>query len=501
MVILDGRSLKIRDLYRIADGETGIRISKRAWPGIRRAEAYIRKRLSDHKPIYGLNTGFGALAQVRIKDADLLKLQNNILLSHNSGVGPPFPERLVRAAMVLRINTLAHGHSGISPGLIRIFADLVNRGVTPVVPIKGSVGASGDLAPMAAIGLVITGNGGAHYRGRQYPARIALAKAGLKPYRLKPKEGLSLLNGTQFSTAIAALVFQEGSELMDMADISGAMSAEGLMGTDTQFDPNIFRVRPHPGAITSARNIRSLLRGSKILKKHRNCKKVQDPYSLRCMAQVHGAVRDLFGFTGRTVEIEMNSVTDNPLVFPAEDRILSGGNFHAEPIAFALDIMAIGLAEIASIAERRLFRLLDHELSGLPPFLTRNPGLNSGLMMAQTTAAALVSQNKILCHPASVDSIPTSADQEDHVSMSMNAGLKAMEVLENTKYVLAIELLCAAQAIELLRPLRTSPELEKVLGRIRKTVRFISHDRELTPAIEEIKKLIDHDAFGIKSRR
>ena len=496
MVILDGRTLKINDLYRIAGGETGIKISGRAWPGVRRAERFVRKRLSDRVPVYGLNTGFGALAQVRIADRDLIKLQNNILLSHNSGVGPPFPDRLVRAAMVLRINTLVRGHSGISPGLIRSLTAMVNRGIIPIVPTKGSVGASGDLAPMAAIGLAITGKGEAIYRGRRMPTRAALVKAGLKPYALKPKEGLSLLNGTQFSTAIAALINREGSELLDTADISGALSAEGLMGTDTQFDKNIFMLRPHPGAQTSARNIRGLLKGSKILKKHRDCKKVQDPYSLRCMAQVHGAVRDLFDFTRRTVEIEMNSVTDNPLVFPEENRILSGGNFHAEPIAFALDIMAIGLSEIASIAERRVFRLLNHELSGLPPFLTRKPGLNSGLMMAQTTAAALVSQNKILSHPASVDSIPTSADQEDHVSMSMNAGLKAMEVLDNAKYVLAIELLCAGQAIELLRPLRTSPRLGKVLNRIRKTVDFIDHDREITPEIEKIKGLIDRHSLS-----
>jgi len=491
MVILDGRNLKINDLDRIARGETGVRISPRAWTGIRRAERFVRKRISERVPVYGLNTGFGALAQVRIDDRDLLKLQNNILLSHNAGVGPPFPERFVRAAMVLRINTLVRGHSGVSPALIRSLAAMLNRNLIPVVPTQGSVGASGDLAPMAAIGLVITGRGEALYRGRRLPARAALFRAGLKPYTLKPKEGLSLLNGTQFSTGIAALVNREGSDIMDTADICGALSVEGLKGTDSQFDENIFRVRPHPGARTAARNIRQLLRGSKILKEHRDCKKVQDPYSLRCMAQVHGAARDLFAFSRRTVEIEINSVTDNPLIFPNLNRILNGGNFHAEPIAFCLDIMAIGLAEIASIAERRIFRLLDHELSGLPPFLTRRPGLNSGLMMAQTTAAALVSQNKILCHPASVDSIPTSADQEDHVSMSMNAGLKAREVLENTKYVLAIELLCAGQAIDLLRPLRTSPRLEKIKARIRKAAPFIDHDRELTPDIERIKGLID----------
>lgn len=490
-MILDGRTLKINDLYRIAEGETGIRISERAWPGVRRAERFVRQRLSDRVPVYGLNTGFGALAQVRIADRDLLKLQNNILLSHNSGVGPPFPDRLVRAAMVLRINTLVRGRSGVSPGLVRSLTAMVNRGVIPVVPTKGSVGASGDLAPMAAIGLATIGKGESSYLGRRMPTRAALAKAGLRPYTLKPKEGLSLLNGTQFSTAIAALVSREGNELLDIADISGALSAEGLMGTDTQFDAKIFKIRPHQGAQISARNIRDLLRGSKILKKHRDCKKVQDPYSIRCMAQVHGAVRDLFNFTRRTVETEINSVTDNPLVFPEQNQILSGGNFHAEPIAFAMDIMAIGLSEIASIAERRVFRLLDHELSGLPPFLTCNPGLNSGLMMAQTTAAALVSQNKILSHPASVDSIPTSADQEDHVSMSMNAGLKTMEVLDNTKYVLAIELLCAGQAIGLLRPLRTSPRLEKILNQIRRAVDFIDQDREITPEIEKIKGLID----------
>lgn len=491
MVTLDGRSLTIDALDRIARDKTAIRISPRVWPGVRRAAQFVRQRAHAREAIYGLNTGFGALAQLRIGDKDLLRLQENILLSHNAGVAKPFPAGLVRAAMVLRINTLIRGNSGVSAGLIRLLTAMVNRNVIPVVPTKGSVGASGDLAPMAAIGSAVIGKGEVLYRNRRMPTRVAFKIAGLKPCTLGPKEGLSLLNGTQFSAAIAALVSEEGAEILDLCDISGALSVEGLKGTARQFNANIFKVRPYPGARISARNIRELLRGSKILKEHRDCKKVQDPYSLRCMAQVHGAVRDLFAFGRKTVEIEINSVTDNPLIFPAQNLVLSGGNFHAEPIAFCLDIMAIGLAEIAAIAERRVFRLLDHELSGLPPFLAKKPGLNSGLMMAQTTAAALVGQNKILCHPASVDSIPTSADQEDHVSMSMNAGLKAMEVLENTKYVLAIELLCACQAIDLLRPLRTSPRLEGIKNRIRRAVPFLDADRELSPLIEKIKELID----------
>jgi histidine ammonia-lyase len=491
MVTLDGRSLTIDALDRIARGKTAIRISPRVWPGVRRAAQFVRQRAHVRNAIYGLNTGFGALAQLRIDDRDLLRLQENILLSHNAGVAKPFPTGLVRVAMTLRVNTLIRGNSGVSEELIRLLTAMVNQNVIPVVPTKGSVGASGDLAPMAAIGSAIIGKGEVFYRNRRMPTRVAFKKTGLKPCALGPKEGLSLLNGTQFSTAIAALISEEGSRILDLCDITGALSVEGLKGTASQFNPMIFKVRPYPGARISARNIRELLRGSKILKEHRDCKKVQDPYSLRCMAQVHGAVRDLFTFGRRTVEIEINSVTDNPLLFPAQNLILSGGNFHAEPIAFCLDIMAIGLAEIAAIAERRVFRLLDHELSGLPPFLAKKPGLNSGLMMAQTTAAALVGQNKILCHPASVDSIPTSADQEDHVSMSMNAGLKAMEVLENTKYVLAIELLCACQAIDLLRPLRTSPRLEGIKKRIRRAVPFLDADRELTPLIEKIKELID----------
>jgi histidine ammonia-lyase len=323
----------------------------------------------------------------------------------------------------------------------------------------------------------------------------ALRIAKVRKIKLQPKEGLSLINGTQFSTAIASTVNFEGHKLCVFADTCGAMSLEALKGTHTQFDHRIFTVRPHPGAQQSAQNIRALLKKSTIGKSHRQCRKVQDPYSLRCMAQVHGAVRDLFQSTHKTIEIEINAVTDNPIVFAKQNCIFSGGNFHGEPIAFALDTMTIGLAELASISERRIFRLLDSRLSYLNPFLAHHPGLNSGFMMVQVTAASLVSHNKILSHPASVDSIPTSANQEDHVSMSMNAGLKALEVLENTKYVLAIELLCACQALDMLSPLKTSPRLEKIKKNVITFIPFINPDRPLTPEIEKIKNFVDDTIY------
>lgn len=496
MVILNGRDLTISQLDDISHRRQSVRIASELWPKIRRSRQYLDRKIAGVKPVYGLNTGFGALAQITIRTADRRQLQRNIIMSHNAGVGPPFPATIVRSAMALRINTLIQGNSGVSAELIRLLLAMLNHDIIPVVPTKGSVGASGDLAPMAAIGAAVIGRGQVRYRGRLMSSKKAMVRCGLQPHELRPKEGLSLLNGTQFSTAVACQIWRQGSRLLDLADISGAMSLEGLKGTDAQFQPRTFNVRPHPGAVLSGRRIRNLLRGSKILSAHRDCRKVQDPYSLRCMAQVHGAVRDLFNFCRRSLEIEINSVTDNPLVFPDLDLIVNGGNFHGEPVAFASDIMSMGLAEIAGIAERRIFRLLDHELSALPPFLARNPGLHSGLMMAQTTAAALVSQNKQLAHPASVDSIPTSADQEDHVSMSMNAGLKALEVLNNTTYVLAIELLCAAQAIELLAPLRTSPALGKIIRRIRREVPFLNRDRELTPLIERIKRLIEDNCLS-----
>ncbi|UCG92048.1 MAG: histidine ammonia-lyase [candidate division WOR-3 bacterium] len=493
MVTLDGKNLTIHKLFNIAYKYEKVEVKKNQWSKIRAASTFVNKCSTQKKAIYGINTGLGALSQARIAERDVIKIQHNILLSHNAGVGEPCAPELVRAALALRINTLVSGYCGVSEQLVKNLVTLLNKNIIPVVPRQGSVGASGDLAPLAAIGSVVLGKGEVIYQGKRIPARTALRRAGLKPLTLKPKEGLSLINGTQFSTGIASVINAVGTTLCDVADTCGAMSLDALKGSVVPFSRRLMRLRPHPGAQQSAQNIRNVIRGSHILKSHRDCPKVQDPYSLRCMAHVHGAVRDIFRFARNMIEIEMNSVTDNPIVFPHEKAILSGGNFHAEPIAFALDTMALGLAELASIAERRVFRLLDSKLSGLSAFLTTQPGLHSGFMMAQVTAAALVSQNKILCHPASVDSIPTSANQEDHVSMSMNAGLKALEVLENTKYVLAIELLCACQALDLLKPLKTSPPLEKIKKSIRRVVPFITTDRPLTPEIERVKAIIESD--------
>ncbi|MGB3341915.1 MAG: histidine ammonia-lyase [bacterium] len=489
MVVINGNNLTIKKLKKVAFCQDAMGVAKSSWAKVNRSSAFVAEQISSNKTIYGFNTGFGALAQVRIDPEDLKELQHNILLSHNAGVGPQFASPFVRAAIALRINTLIRGYSGVTERLVRTLLAILKNDVVPIVPQKGSVGASGDLAPMAAIGLSLIGKGEVLYRQERMSAKRALKSIGLQPLKLKPKEGLSLINGTQFSTAIAALVNHFTDHLCNIADTHGALTLDALRGSNKPFDPKIFELRPHPGAVVSARNIRNLLMGSKILKSHRKCATVQDPYSLRCMAQVHGAVRDICHNTRKTIEIEMNSVTDNPLVFAENKTILSSGNFHAEPIAFALDTMSIGLAELASISERRIFRLLDSRLSGLNSFLSINPGLNSGFMMAQVTAASLVAQNKILSHPASVDSIPTSANQEDHVSMSMNAGLKAMEIVNNTKYVLAIEALCACQALDLLKPLKTSKALEKIKKIIRKHVRFMEKDQSLS---EHIEKLHDY---------
>jgi histidine ammonia-lyase len=491
MVVLDGKHLTIDALHRIACLMEKVKVKSNLWHTIDRSRTYIKNKSKGGRTVYGFNTGFGALAHVRINARDLAALQKNILLSHNAGVGEAFEKKYVRAALALRINTLIKGYSGVSCELVRHLVAFLNHDIIPIVPSQGSVGASGDLAPMAALGCALIGEGKVLYKDKKMPATKAMTQIGLRPLVLREKEGLSLINGTQFSTALAGLVHHESTYLCDIADVCGSLSLDALRCSKKPFHPVVSDLRPHQGARVSAARLRKLLQGSAIMRSHAHCTKVQDPYSLRCMSQIHGAVRDVLSFTGRTITIEMNSVTDNPLVCPDHDLIVSNGNFHGEPISFSLDFITIGLAELGSISERRVFRLLDSKLSGLNAFLTKKPGLNSGFMMAQVTAAALVSQNKVFAHPASVDSIPTSANQEDHVSMSMNAGLKALEVIENTKYVLAIELLCACQALDLLTPLRTSPALQKVKGLVRKKVPFITKDHPLADEIEKLKDLID----------
>jgi len=411
-------------------------------------------------------------------------LQERLLLSHAAGVGEPLPDAAVRGMLLLRANTLARGHSGIRVETVEALLALLAHDVLPVVPSRGSVGASGDLAPLAHLALPLVGRGRVRVGGVEKTAAEGLRRAGIAPLVLAAKEGLALINGTQAMTSLLALAAVAARRLSRAADLCGALTADALRGTDTAFDPRLHALRAHPGQVASAANLWALLEGSAIRESHRtNDVRVQDPYSLRCMPQVHGAVRDLLEDVERKLAIEINAVTDNPLVFPESGEILSGGNFHGEPMAFAADVLAIALAELGAISERRIEKLTNHSFSGLPPFLVADAGLNSGFMIAQVTAAALASENKGLAHPASVDSIPTSADKEDHVSMGMGAALKLQRVVDNVGHILAIELLAAAQGIDLLRPLTSSPRLEALHADLRTRVPAWTVDREMAPDI------------------
>jgi histidine ammonia-lyase len=393
--------------------------------------------------------------------------------------------------MVLRVVALARGYSGVRPGTVQALVDILNSGVVPFVPEKGSVGASGDLAPLAHLALTLIGEGTAYLDGRAVPAREALARKGLSPVALAAKEGLALINGTQLMSALGVLLLEDAHNVLEVADVAGAMSLEAVRGTNAAFDPRIQDVRPHPGQVESAANLRELTRDSEIMASHRfDSHRVQDPYSLRCIPQVHGAARDAIRYAARVLEIEINSATDNPLIFSDDGAVISGGNFHGEPVAMALDFAAIALAELAGISERRVEVMLDPVFSELPPFLTMHGGVDSGYMVSQYTAAALVSENKVLAHPASVDSIPTSANQEDHVSMGVTAALKARDILRNVEVVLAIELLCAAEGLDYRRPLRSSSRLESVHALIRSEVDHLTGDRPLYPDIEAVTAMV-----------
>jgi histidine ammonia-lyase len=449
--------------------------------------------------IYGVNTGFGDLANVRIDREQLLQLQRRLILSHAAGMGEPLPDPAVRGMLLLRANTLARGHSGVRPELVETLLEMLNHGVLPVVPSRGSVGASGDLAPLAHLALPLLGKGKVRIAAAgtttEMTAEDGLRRAGLAPLELQAKEGLALINGTQAMTALLALAVLDAGRLVRIADLVGALSTDALRGTDTAFDSRIHALRPHPGQKTSAANLWRLLQGSAIRESHRTGDvRVQDPYSVRCMPQVHGAVRDVLADVEAKLLVEMNSVTDNPLVFPAEDTrdemVISGGNFHGEPMAIAADVLAIALTELGSISERRIEKLTNAAFSGLPPFLVREPGLNSGFMIAQVTAAALVSECKGLAHPASVDSIPTSADKEDHVSMGMGAALKLQAVVAHIRRVLAIELVAACQGIDLLRPLASSLPLEALHATLRTRVPVWQEDREMATDLTLAEELL-----------
>lgn len=493
MILLDGNSLTLEQLVAIADDGAPVALAPAAALRVDAARAVVDRKAAGDRPVYGINTGFGALAETAIPHEALGTLQLNLLRSHAAGVGEPLPVRAVRATMALRANVLAKGFSGVRRSTLEQLIELLNRRVHPRVPSRGSVGASGDLAPLAHLALVLVGEGDATVGDSTavVPGATALDAAGLAPITLMAKEGIALINGTQPSAAVAALAVAGAERLARAADIIAALSIDALRGSLRPFDPRIHAARPYAGQAASASNILRLLTGSDINQSHANCGRVQDAYSLRCVAQVHGAAREALRFVRETVMVEANSGTDNPMVFAEDDEIVSGGNFHGAPVSVAADLLAIALAQLVTISERRSDRLVNPALSDLPAFLTRNSGLQSGYMMAQVTAAALVSEIKTLAHPASVDTIPTSANREDHVSMSMGAALKAARALYLATRVLAVELLCAAQAIDLLAPLTTSRALQAAHASVRAVVPTLTDDRPPAPDIEAISQLID----------
>jgi histidine ammonia-lyase len=455
------------------------------------SRAVVERAARGESPVYGVNTGFGALSEIKISPGQIRTLQRNLILSHCAGVGEPLPEDAVRAMLLLRANVLARGYSGVRPLVADRLLAMINRGVHPVVPTYGSVGASGDLAPLAHLAAALLGLGEVVFRSRRVAAASALRRTRIRAVRLEAKEGLALVNGTQAMTALGVLSLGETRELLRTADIAGAMSLDALLGTPRAFDARIADLRSHPGHAASARNLRALLAGSAIAASHReSTHKVQGPYSLRCIPQVHGAARDVAAFVGEVLEREINAATDNPLVFSDTGEILSGGNFHGQPVAYALDFLACALADLASVSERRIEQLVNPQLSGLPAFLAPEGGLNSGFMMGQVTASALVAQLKLLAVPASVDSIPSSANREDHVSMGMTAALKARHAATLARRVLAIEILCAAQGIDFRRPLRSGPGLEAAHAAVRRRIAFLARDRALHHDIEAMERLL-----------
>lgn len=477
--LLSGEGLSLAQLRRLLANQSKIGLTPDAEARIAASRVVVDRLQAGDKSYYGINTGFGALAHTRIAAADIEKLQENLILSHAVGVGREVEPALVQLMLLLKVNALALGLSGVRPVLVEYLLRFYNAGLCPVVYAKGSLGASGDLAPLAHLTLGLLGLGEVWQAGRKVPATDALAVLGLAPLRLRSKEGLALINGTQFMAAHAVHALLRIQDLLKVADLTAAMTLEAMRGSATPFDARIHAARPHPGQQETADNVRRLLADSEILPSHLNCGKVQDPYSLRCVPQVHGAVRDAVRHAAATVETEINAVTDNPLVFPNGD-VVSGGNFHGEPLAFALDYLAIATAELASISERRLYLLLGGDTMGekkLPKLLMSDTGLNSGFMLPQYAAAALVSENKILAHPASVDSIPSSLGQEDHVSMGAIAATKLLEVVANTETVLAIELMSAAQALDFIHPLKAGGGVEAAHAAVRRHLAFAEADR------------------------
>lgn len=457
---------------------------------IKKSRAYVDALVEKGKPVYGINTGFGALSNEFIPKEKLEELQYNLIRSHCTGVGAPFSKDIVRAVMLLRANCLSPGFSGVTPYAIELLLEFINHHITPVVPQKGSVGASGDLAPLSHIALALIGEGEVEYEGKILNSAFVIDQIGLKPLQLKPKDGLALINGTAVMAALGCLAVYDTKNILKVADIAAASTLDGVQGTSMAYHPAISKLKPHPGQLDACENLNTLLKDSEILHSHENCGKVQDPYSLRCVPQVHGACRQTLIHAEHVVQTEINCVTDNPLIFPEDDLVISGGNFHGEALALCMDYLAMGVAEICSISERRIEKMMNPTFSDLPAFLIESSGLNSGLMIAQVTAAALTSENKHLCHPASIDSIPTSTDKEDHVSMGVTSGRKLVEVITNTTLTLAIEFLCNSQALDFRAPKKSSPALDKVHKLIRKHVPHIDKDRIFHKDIDNLYQLI-----------
>ena len=495
MISIDGNSLTLDEVVRVARQRETVEISAAGRQQLAASRAIVEKLLDSTTPVYGISTGFGNLSQIWISPEEREALQRNLILSHAAGVGECLSEDVVRTAMLMRANSLVKGYSGIRPATVDMLLELLNRGVYPAVPSKGSVGASGDLSPLSHIALVLMGEGKAFVAGKLVTGAEALAAVGLSPVAFAAKEGLALINGTQIMTAVGALVVHDAVLLMKAADIAAAMSLEALRGTRAAYDERISRIRPHPGQLATSGNLLKLTADSRIMEAHEHCGKVQDAYSLRCVPQVHGASKDAVRRAQETIEIEMNSATDNPLIFPDTGEVISGGNFHGQPVALVMDYLKTALAEIGSISERRVNRMLDAHLSDLPPFLTAYPGVDSGLMITQYTAAALVSENKVLAHPACVDSIPTSANQEDHVSMGTIAARQSREILENVRHVIAIEMLVAAQGLDFLKPLEPGIGVRAAHQAVRTEVPHLEEDRVPAEDIATVYRLLVGEAI------
>ncbi|HVT42799.1 MAG TPA: histidine ammonia-lyase [Thermoanaerobaculia bacterium] len=489
-IALDGGSLTLDDLEAAAERRARFELAPAARVAMQSSRAIVERAVEERRTVYGITTGFGVFSEVPISAADVLRLQWNLIASHAAGLGEPYPLPVVRAMMILRANALAKGFSGIRPAVVDLLLRMHERDAVPVVPSQGSVGASGDLAPLAHLAATLMGEGEVVLEGSRLAARAALEAIGEEPVIFEAKEGLAMINGTQAITAVGGLALRRAAMLLDLADAIGALTLDALRGTDAAFDARIHDARPHAGQRVVAGRLRRFLRGSEIRDSHRDCGKVQDAYTLRCIPQVHGTVRDAIGFASATMAVEINSATDNPLIFADSGEVLSGGNFHGAPVALACDLAAIALCDLASISERRIERLVNPALSELPAFLVERGGLNSGFMIAQVTAAALLSESKALSHPASVDSIPTSANKEDHVSMGPIAAWKLSRIVENLAGVLAIEAVCAAQALDLRRPLRSSEPLEAMVAAIRSRVAPWIDDRYLHPDLVAVRELL-----------